>query len=73
LVEHRIRNAGVVGSNPTGGSRRFIRDFMTHKQWSYIKSVIRLIGYVLIPVSLVTAAVVLFVSEVVGIAEEWNE
>jgi hypothetical protein len=46
---------------------------MTHKQWSYIKSVIRLIGYVLIPVSLLPAAVVLFVSEVVGIAEEWNE
>jgi hypothetical protein len=46
---------------------------MTHKQWSYIKSAIRLAGYVLIPISLLAAAVVLFVSEVVGIAEEWNE
>ena len=46
---------------------------MTHEQWSYIKSVIRLAGYVLLPISLMTAAVVLFVSEVVGIAEEWNE
>ena len=46
---------------------------MTHKQWSYIKSAIRLAGYVLIPISLLPAAIVLFVSETVGIAEEWNE
>ena len=35
--------------------------------------IFRLAGYVLLPISLMTAAVVLFVSEVVGIAEEWNE
>ena len=26
LVEHRIRNAGVVGSNPIGGTILFIND-----------------------------------------------
>jgi len=46
---------------------------MTHKQWSYIKSAIRLAGYVLIPVHLLIAAAVLFVSELAGFAEEWGE
>ena len=46
---------------------------MTHKQISFIKSGIRLAGYVLLPFSIVAAAIVLFVSEGVGVWEEWNE
>ena len=46
---------------------------MTHKQISYIKSGIRLAGYALLPLSILAAALVLFVSELVGIAEEWGE
>lgn len=41
-----------------------------HKVISYWKSGLRLVGYVLIPINLVAAAVVLFVSELLGYAEE---
>lgn len=41
-----------------------------HKVVSYWKSGIRLLGYVLLPVSLLWAGIVLFASELLGIAEE---
>jgi hypothetical protein len=41
-----------------------------HKIMSFIKSSIRITGYILIPFDLVTAAFVLIFSEIVGILEE---
>ena len=41
-----------------------------HRRISFIKSGIRIVGYVLIPFNLIAATVVLVVSEVVGIVEE---
>jgi hypothetical protein len=41
-----------------------------HKVMSFIKSSIRITGYILIPVDLATAAIVLIFSEIVGILEE---
>jgi len=41
-----------------------------HKIMSFIKSSIRITGYALVPFDLVTAAVVLIFSEIVGILEE---
>ena len=41
-----------------------------HKIMSFIKSSIRITGYILIPFDLVTAAIVLILSEIVGILEE---
>jgi len=41
-----------------------------HKIMSFIKSSIRITGYVLVPFDLVTAAIVLIFSEIVGILEE---
>ena len=41
-----------------------------HRRISFIKSGIRIVGYVLIPFNLIAATVVLVVSEVVGIIEE---
>ena len=41
-----------------------------HRRISFIKSGIRIVGYVLIPFNLIDATVVLVVSEVVGIIEE---
>ena len=41
-----------------------------HKIMSFIKSSIRITGYALVPFDLVTAAVVLILSEIVGILEE---
>jgi hypothetical protein len=41
-----------------------------HKIMSFIKSGIRITGYALVPFDLVTAAIVLILSEIVGILEE---
>jgi hypothetical protein len=41
-----------------------------HKIMSFIKSSIRITGYILIPFDLATAAFVLIFSEIVGILEE---
>ena len=41
-----------------------------HQQVSFIKSVVRIAGYALLAVSLPWSAVVLILSEVIGIIEE---
>ena len=41
-----------------------------HQTISFVKSFVRLAGYVLLPVDIKTAAFVLFLSEVIGIYEE---
>jgi hypothetical protein len=46
---------------------------LTHQQISFLKSVIRLGGYILLPLDIVVAAIVLFVSEVIGVWEEIGE
>jgi len=49
-------------------------DHMPNQKWhqiiSFIKSGIRIVGYILIPFDLVIAASVLVVSEIIGIVEE---
>ena len=41
-----------------------------HQILSFIKSAIRIVGYVLLPISILSAALVLVLSEVIGIIEE---
>ena len=41
-----------------------------HRRISFLKSGIRIVGYVFIPFNLLTATVLLIISEVVGIIEE---
>ena len=41
-----------------------------HQTLSFIKSSIRIVGYILIPVDLISAMLALVISEVVGIYEE---
>ena len=41
-----------------------------HQTISFIKSWVRIIGYFFIPFSLLTATLILVVSEVIGIVEE---
>ena len=41
-----------------------------HQQISFLKSGIRIIGYVFLPISIPSAAVLLIISEVIGIIEE---
>ena len=45
-------------------------DAKKHQIISFVKSGIRIIGYIMIPFNLVAAASILILSEVVGIAEE---
>ena len=45
-------------------------DAKKHQIVSFIKSGVRIIGYCFIPFNLVTAAIILVVSEVIGIIEE---
>ena len=41
-----------------------------HKIVSFIKSGVRIVGYALLPFSLVSATIVLILSEIIGIVEE---
>ena len=43
---------------------------MRHQHISFIKSVIRIVGYALLPFNMSMAGVALVVSEVVGVLEE---
>tara|TARA_R110000803_G_scaffold72569_1_gene136266 strand:- start:733 stop:951 length:219 start_codon:yes stop_codon:yes gene_type:complete len=45
-------------------------DAKKHQTVSFIKSAIRIVGYVVIPFSLPVAALILVISEAVGIVEE---
>lgn len=47
-----------------------IPDPKLHQRISFLKSTIRIAGYVLLPVDIVIASIVLVVSEVIGIIEE---
>tara|TARA_B100000700_G_scaffold267999_1_gene308341 strand:+ start:343 stop:498 length:156 start_codon:yes stop_codon:yes gene_type:complete len=41
-----------------------------HQILSFIKSAIRIVGYVLIPINILSATIILVLSEVIGIIEE---
>lgn len=43
---------------------------MSHQAISFVKSAIRIVGYVMLPIWLDYAAVILIASEVIGIYEE---
>jgi hypothetical protein len=45
-------------------------DAKKHQTISFIKSWIRIIGYFFIPFSLITATIILVISEIIGIIEE---
>ena len=45
-------------------------DAELHQKISFIKSGIRILGYCFIPFSLVTATILLILSEIIGIIEE---
>lgn len=41
-----------------------------HTKISYLKSVVRMLGYLLLVINLELAVVILIISEIIGIAEE---
>jgi len=53
-----------------GAKIKELPDAYMHQKISFLKSTIRIIGYVFIPFSLVTATILLIISEIIGIIEE---
>ena len=68
------KNPLELGYSYTEVSKDKDLDKMPNQKWhqiiSFIKSGIRIIGYILIPFDLLIAASVLVVSEIIGIVEE---
>ena len=64
----------VKGKNPKFDTKFKNFDKMPDQKWhqiiSFIKSGIRIVGYVIIPFDIVVAATVLVFSELIGIVEE---
>ena len=71
MSDREIMNAKRAESNPPQVKNiDQMPDQKWHRRISFIKSGIRIMGYCFIPFSLITATVLLIVSEVVGIIEE---
>tara|TARA_R110000744_G_scaffold19900_11_gene52347 strand:+ start:209 stop:373 length:165 start_codon:yes stop_codon:yes gene_type:complete len=51
-------------------SKQELPDAKKHQRISFIKSGIRILGYVLLPFDMVAATIILIISEVIGIFEE---
>ena len=52
------------------GHKQQLPDARKHQRVSFLKSGIRILGYVFLPLNIVVAVTLLIVSEVVGIIEE---
>lgn len=71
MSDREIMNAKRGISNPPKVKNiDQMPDQKWHRRISFLKSGIRIIGYVFIPFNLLTATVLLIVSEAVGIVEE---
>jgi hypothetical protein len=76
LKKQKMSDREIMNAKRGLNSRPIVKniDQMPNQKWhrriSFIKSGIRITGYVLIPFNLIIATVVLVISEVVGIIEE---
>ena len=71
MSDREIMNAKRAGSTPPRVKNLDqMPDQKWHRRISFLKSGIRIVGYIFIPFSLITATVLLVISEVVGIIEE---
>ena len=71
MSDREIMNAKRgVSNHPKLKNIDQMPDQKWHRRISFLKSGIRIIGYVFIPFNLLTATVLLIVSEAVGIVEE---
>jgi hypothetical protein len=67
--DQRTMSQAVSGSTAIANEQQ-LPDARKHQIISFIKSGVRLFGYVLLPFDIVAATVILFMSEVIGILEE---
>ena len=65
--DNMTRTGGL--QNDTGHKQQ-LPDAKMHQRVSFIKSAVRIVGYILIPFNLTTAMLALILSEVIGIYEE---
>ena len=70
MSDREIMNAKRAGNNTLPPRIINHPDARRHQIVSFIKSGIRIIGYGFIPFNLMTATILLILSEVVGIGEE---
>ena len=70
----QVSSSTAIASNISFGGEakqeQQLPDARKHQIISFIKSGVRLFGYVLLPFDIVAATVVLFTSEIIGILEE---
>mgnify|MGYP003652240299 CR=1 FL=1 len=60
------RTGGLQNDN----NKQQLPDARKHQMVSFIKSFIRIAGYICLPINIMVAAVILVVSEIIGIYEE---
>ena len=71
MSDREIMNAKFgISNQPQMKNLEQMPDQKWHRRISFIKSGIRIIGYGFIPFNLVTATILLIISEAVGIIEE---
>ena len=66
----KVKIINMKDINLTNKSIEKMPDQKWHQIISFIKSGIRIIGYIFIPFNLVIAAIILVISEIIGIIEE---
>lgn len=66
----KLSIADKVNKSNMDNKKQELPDAVLHQRISFIKSAIRIAGYILIPFDIVVAVWVLVASEVIGIVEE---
>jgi len=71
MSDREIMNAKFgISNQPQMKNLEQMPDQKWHRRISFLKSGIRIVGYIFIPLNLITATTLLVVSEAVGIIEE---
>ena len=71
MSDREIMDAKGYGKvSPLESKKQQLPDARKHQIVSFAKSTVRIAGYILIPFNLESAAIVLILSEVIGIIEE---
>ena len=70
LYDRELREVTQIKDLSTSNNIQDYPDAKKHQLISFIKSGIRIIGYIFIPFNLVISAILLILSEIVGIIEE---
>ena len=70
LYDVESRRVPKIADLSTSNNIQTYPDAKKHQIVSFIKSGVRILGYVFLPIDLATSAIILILSEVIGIYEE---